>query len=103
MKFDQIRTDRLVIRRLRIEDAKQISRYRSIPEVAEFQSWSEYSEEEAIELVEQTRGSEPDVEGKWFQFGVEDPETAVLIGDIGVLNSDEDGRSWIGFTLDSSY
>ena len=45
----------------------------------------------------------PAATGKWFQFGIELKETGALIGDIGFLNTDEVGKSWIGFTLDSQY
>ncbi|RYZ63358.1 MAG: N-acetyltransferase [Proteobacteria bacterium] len=41
--------------------------------------------------------------GKWFQFAVELISESDLIGDIGFLNTDDEGRSWIGFTIDPKY
>ena len=103
LKFLPINTARLSIRRLTAIDANPLSRYRSIPEVARFQSWKQYSVLEAQELIIQIEKSEPDEKGKWFQFGIELIETGELIGDIGFLNTDELGKSWLGFTLDSKY
>jgi RimJ/RimL family protein N-acetyltransferase len=103
MKFSPINTARLSIRRLNASDANTLSRYRSIPEVARFQSWTEYSVQQAQELILQIDKSSPDVKGEWFQFGIELNATGELIGDIGFLNTDELGKSWLGFTLDSKY
>jgi RimJ/RimL family protein N-acetyltransferase len=38
--FDRLLTARLVIRRFTASDAVPFARYRSIPEVARYQSWS---------------------------------------------------------------
>jgi RimJ/RimL family protein N-acetyltransferase len=103
MKFDSLKTERLFIRRLSKEDAQTMARYRSIPEVAEFQSWDSYSSDEAHQLIEQTEKSDPEIKGEWFQFGIEDSKTGDLIGDIGFQNTDDDAKSWVGFTLDSKH
>jgi len=103
MIFDCFRTERLIIRRLKTEDAETIASYRSLPEVAEFQSWDTYSAKEAIDLIEELKNSNPTIENRWFQFGVENLQDGNLIGDIGFLNNDENGKSWVGFTLNSKY
>ena len=103
MAFKQIKTDRLLIRRLSLEDAKALSRYRSCPKVAKFQSWNVFSEGEATKLIKDVETSDPKLENMWFQFGLEFVKTGQLIGDIGFLNSDKDGKSWIGFTIDSNF
>jgi len=92
-----------LIRRLHADDAITLARYRSIPEVARFQSWPDCSLQQAQDLIAEMDESSPAVTGKWFQFGIELKETGALIGDIGFLNTDESGKSWIGFTLDSQY
>ena len=103
MNFKKIKTHRLNIRRLIIEDAKSISYYRNIPEVAEFQSWESFSIEDAELLIHQMNDRHPETRGKWFQFGIEDSQSGELIGDIGFLNTDENNKSWIGFTLNSRH
>jgi RimJ/RimL family protein N-acetyltransferase len=101
--FTSIETERLSIRRLTSDDIAVVSRYRSLPEVAKYQSWDQFSEIQARKLVEQMQNSEPDVKGQWFQFGIELVWNKKLIGDIGFLLNDSEGKSWIGFTLDEKY
>ncbi len=103
MKFDKLKTERLIIRRLTGKDSETISLYRSIPEVAEFQSWDNYSLEESKKLINESLSSDPSIASMWFQFGIEELNSGKLIGDIGFFNQDEDGKCWIGFTIDSSY
>ena len=103
MKFDSISTQRLVIRRLVNDDAEIISFYRSLPEVSQFQSWQQYSLQQASELISEMKMSDPSDVGKWFQFGISLKINDELIGDIGFLNTDEQQKSWIGFTLNSEH
>ena len=49
MKFDSLKTQRLLIRRLSLLDAPAIAAYRNLPEVARFQSWESYSVAKATE------------------------------------------------------
>lgn len=101
MTFDKILTPRLSIRRLSLADAFEFSHYRSIPLVSRYQSG--FSLERATALAEEMLQSEPSVKGKWFQFAVTLIETGKLIGDIGFKNTDDDGKSWIGYTLHPDY
>ncbi len=98
-----IQTSRLRIRRLTSDDALLLSTYRSRPEVAEHQSWDIYTLEQAHSLIQEMEKSSPVQVGKWFQFGVELLSEKSLIGDIGVLNTDLEGKCWIGFTIDSKH
>jgi RimJ/RimL family protein N-acetyltransferase len=101
MNFEQLLTDRLRIRRLLLKDADVLSHYRSLPLVAKYQS--AWSRESALNLIEELLQSTPTTKGHWFQFGIELRDKCELIGDIGFLNTDENGKSWIGFTLDPAH
>lgn len=103
MPSQPLRTERLLIRRLRAADAEALSRYRSIPDVARYQDWPSYSLDQALALISMMEKSSPEVTGEWFQFGIELRENGELIGDIGFLNTDENGKCWVGFTLDQRY
>jgi RimJ/RimL family protein N-acetyltransferase len=74
-----------------------------MPDVARYQDWPSYSPEQAIALITMMEQSSPKVTGEWFQFGIALRETRELIGDVGFLNTDAAGKSWIGFTLDQRY
>ena len=99
MRFERVQTARLLVRRLLVSDAVALSRYRSLPEIARFQSVFSYAQ--ASELIANMSASDPSVRGQWFQFGIE--LDGALIGDIGFYNTDEQGRSWIGFTLNPAF
>ncbi|PYE54118.1 GNAT family N-acetyltransferase [Deinococcus yavapaiensis] len=96
--FDVLSTDRLVLRRLRDEDAPALCAYRSDPEVARFQGWgASFGEMQARSLIEAMREREPGEEG-WFQFAVAECASGVLIGDLGLCAFGE-RQAEIGFTL----
>lgn len=103
MKIIKIETTRLIIRNLASTDALDISTYRSFSEVALFQSWDQYTLQQAQELITQMENAAPEIEGQWYQFAIELKQTGELIGDIGFLNTDELKRSWVGFTLTPKY
>ncbi|MGA5299323.1 GNAT family N-acetyltransferase [Nucisporomicrobium flavum] len=94
-----ITTDRLVLRRFRLEDAAALAAYRSIPEVARYQSWSApYSLDKARYSVQTMVASDPAMPG-WFQYAVELAADATLIGDVGVNLADNLMQAEIGYTL----
>lgn len=104
--FDRLLTERLVIRRFSATDAAAFARYRSLPEVARYQSWeAPYPMERAREFIERMEGHHPDEPGEWYQLAVatrEDPTT--LIGDCAFLaRAPEPVIADIGYTFDSAY
>jgi [ribosomal protein S5]-alanine N-acetyltransferase len=98
MKFDRIKTERLIVRRLLSSDAEAMATIRSHSEVMRFQS--SFSKGKAEDLIEKMTLADPSIRGQWFQFAIELEVDHCLIGDLGFLNTDENGKSWIGFTLD---
>lgn len=96
--FEFLRTERLVLRRLRGEDAPALATYRSDPEVARFQGWGPtFSEDRARALVDAMGARQPGEDG-WFQFAVAHGDTDDLLGDVGLRTFDV-RHAEIGFTL----
>lgn len=96
-----LNTDRLIIRSLKHEDAQTFHVIRNNPLVCKYQS--AFSQDRIDEMIYEMHTSHPRSKGKWYQFAIELKETNKFIGDMGFLNSDDDGKSWIGFTLDPDY
>ncbi|OJF09908.1 GNAT family N-acetyltransferase [Couchioplanes caeruleus] len=93
-------TERLVLRRFRLEDVPALAAYRSDPGVARYQSWrSPYSLDKARYAVQTMVAADPGQPG-WFQYAVELPDEAALIGDVGVNLADNLMQAEIGYTLD---
>lgn len=101
--FVRLETPRLVIRRFTLEDAEALARYRSIPEVARFQSWeAPFSVARAVAFVDWLLTHEPDEPGEWYQLAIaprEDPGR--IVGDCAFQPRATEPRIVdVGFTLD---
>ncbi len=100
--FDRLLTPRLVIRRFRAGDAAAFARYRSMPEVARYQSWSApYPLDQARAFIGWLGDAHPDEPGQWFQLAIaprDEPDR--ILGDCGFrARGDEPAIADIGFTL----
>jgi aminoglycoside 6'-N-acetyltransferase len=94
-------TERLTVRRFRPDDAAAFSAYRSVPEVARYQSWeAPFSLEDATASVERFASGDPLAPG-WFQYAID--RDGELIGDIGLNLHDNLMQAEIGFTLAPQY
>ncbi len=77
--------------------------YRQDPEVARFQSWdTNYSNQQAIELIEGQIGVVfPDFD-QWLQLGIRLQENENLVGDLAIHNLGE-AKVEIGFTISKAF
>ena len=99
--FD-LSTSRLRLRQLILADAGALFAYRSLPEVARYQSWQPMSRDEAETFL---RGSEETrlfQSGCWFQIAVCLP-SGELIGDVGVHFDPDGAQIELGYTLSPAY
>lgn len=100
--FEQLTTQRLVIRRFAPSDADALAAYRSDPEIARYQSWAApYRREQAVGFIDWLAGQHPDTPGEWYQFAIATREQpAELIGDLACSpEADDPATVRIGFTL----
>jgi RimJ/RimL family protein N-acetyltransferase len=96
----ELRSSRLCLRRLRPEDADAISGYRSLPEVARFQSWESFGPTDAADLIAAQLGVEPGTPGTWLQLALVAVESAGVIGDCGLhFRGDDPRQVEVGITL----
>jgi RimJ/RimL family protein N-acetyltransferase len=99
--FTELRTRRLILRPLRPSDALAICRYRSLPEVARFQSWEAFGHTDAERLVAGQQGLAPDKPGTWFQLAIVATEGGEVFGDCGLhFRADDPRQVEVGITLD---
>jgi aminoglycoside 6'-N-acetyltransferase len=102
--FDEVRTDRLLIRRFRAGDATTLAAYRSDPMVAQYQSWdTPFTTAQAKAFIEGFDTTHPDTPGEWFQFALVEAARGVHIGDVAAGVDTHDSRlATIGVTLATS-
>lgn len=93
-----IKTNRCLIRPFEKGDLEAFARYRGQEEVARYQSWSEYTFQDAVSLFEAMDYSTFGTNGSWYQLAVASAENDELFGDIAVHFIDEQ-QIEIGFTV----
>ena len=92
-------TARLRVRPFGPADVEAFVAYRADPDVARYQSWSDYTLDEGRALVAQMGALEPGRPGQWYQFALED-RSGVLVGDLAMqVDEDEPRQAEVGFTL----
>ena len=92
----------MILRRLAPADLRAFQAYRGDPDVGRYQGWLPMTDAEAGVFLEHMAAAEPFVPGAWFQLGIADRDSNVLIGDIGVRVAADGGHAEIGFTLRAS-
>ncbi len=98
--MEPIRTDRFVLRELRLSDAAALAAYRSDPETAHLQSWTApYPLESAVTMISAQVELDGPTDGEWYALGINEPPSEELLGDV-VCHLGWQGRSAeIGYTL----
>jgi RimJ/RimL family protein N-acetyltransferase len=95
-------TERLVARSFTTADLEPFAAYRADPDVARYQSWSDFTLDDARSFVDSLRGEEPGVPGDWFQIALEARDGGALVGDLALhVEEDEPRVAEVGFTLAS--
>ena len=97
-------TERLRARQFTPGDVEAFVAYRADPDVARYQSWSDYTTTQGQALVESMQGVEPGVPGEWHQLALEAEADGVLVGDLAFrVDADEPREAEVGFTLDPAH
>ena len=94
------RTNRIVIRQFELQDIEAFYQYRATPSIATYQSWENYTYEQAESFVQQQMTQTPDQPGTWFQYAIALSKSNQLVGDCVIHTLDSEPRIVeIGFTL----
>jgi aminoglycoside 6'-N-acetyltransferase len=100
-----ILTERLSIEPLSIIDLDTFVAYRQDPDIARFQGWeTDYSKNEAIDLIESQAGSILPEKGDWLQLAIHRLGSRDHVGDLAIQSvEDEDSTFELGFTIAKSH
>ncbi|WP_068619797.1 GNAT family N-acetyltransferase [Paenibacillus tuaregi] len=97
-------SDRLVIRQFALHDVQSFYQYRANPAVSRFQSWENYTYEDAEAFVRKQMAHSPDQPGTWFQYAIALVDSNQLIGDCAIHTLGAEPRIVeLGFTLAPEY
>lgn len=98
-----LKTERLVLRPIKIDDAKNIFEYRSDKEINKYQGWIPETIEDVKTFIGKcsTKINEPDT---WFQLVIIEKENRKIIGDLGIhFIAGDNQQAEIGCTLNKDY
>lgn len=99
-----LRTSRLRLDSLHLDDAQALFAYRGDAQVAKFQGWRPSSIVEAASFIERQAGASVDIPDSWFQRAIRLREGGVLIGDVGIhLPAEAEGSIEFGITIAPSF
>src|SRR5512138_941291 len=95
--------ERVVLRRLARADLPAFQTYRHDPDVGRYQGWVPQTDADALAFIERMAALPLFLRGVWVQIGIADPETDLLIGDIGMCLSADGDSAEIGFTMSAAW
>ncbi len=99
-KFNSIFTERLVLRDFTRADLSAFAAYRNNPEVARYQSWTDYDLARAEQFFQVQQALAFGELDSWYQIAIADKDSGALVGDCVVHFVEADYRQLeIGFTL----
>ena len=103
-KIIQIRSERLILRPIQIEDSALIFAYRSNSVVNQYQGWIPKTIDDVHNFIRNRTSPEFNLPGSWFQFVMIKQDNDELIGDVGVHFLDSGGfQVELGCTLDQKH
>jgi RimJ/RimL family protein N-acetyltransferase len=83
-KIIEIKTERLLLRSLRMDDADAIFKYRSNSIINQYQGWIPKTIDDVYEIIKNRISSTIDLFDTWYQFVIIEIENAKIIGDLGI-------------------
>ena len=95
-------TERLIARRFGPPDLGPFVAMRDDPEVARYQSWESYTEEDGLTFLAEMQARQPGEAG-WFQIALEDKALGCFIGDCGLFVEADRRLARIGYTIARPY
>ena len=98
--FKPLRTDRLLLREMALDDVDGLWERRNDPRVAEYQNWTiPYSREEASRVVAGVVAMDGPEDDEWWMCAVAEGATGEMVGGLA-LHLEHDARTAeIGYTL----
>jgi aminoglycoside 6'-N-acetyltransferase len=92
-------TARLTARRFGPRDLAPFVAMRGDPEVARYQSWENYTEDDGRSFIAELAAMQPGDPG-WFQIALEDKASGRFVGDCGLFIDPADKRlARVGYTI----
>lgn len=99
----ELHSPRLRLRRLCAADADAICAYRSLPEVARFQSWEAFGPADAVRLIASQQQIAENTPDAWIQLALTLRDSGQIVGDCGIHFLVDGQQLELGITLSPTY
>src|SRR6266487_1640266 len=100
----QLETERLILRRFRLDDAQDVFDYASDPEVPKYVGWEQHKTiDDAIGFLNRIVPTYEDKKTKIWTWGVVLKENGKLIGGCSIWGEPEHARAEIGYVIGRPY
>lgn len=104
INFDNLETNRLVLREFIEIDIQEVHEYASDPEVSKYVPWGPNTLKQTEEFVRMCIGYQNQRDRVDFELAVIEKDSNKLIGACGLHISDEENREgWIGYGINKLY
>ncbi|MFA6583170.1 MAG: GNAT family protein [Elusimicrobiaceae bacterium] len=97
-----LKSERLLLKTVQLADAEAIFAYRSLPEIRKYQGNGLASMQAIISLIKSTNAIKPDTPGTWYQLGIIQKQSGIVLGDMGI-HFIENRQAELGYTLAPQY
>lgn len=100
----EIKTERLLLRSIKLNDAEAIFKYRSDEVSNQFQGWIPSTIEDVNDFIKNRIAKAINIADSWYQLAIIKKDSGELIGDVGIhfIGSDNN-QAELGCTLDKKY
>lgn len=98
LKCPTLTSGSLIIRPLTLDDLIAFTAYRADPNVARYQSWTDYHYQDALSLLNLTNYQDFAKAGQWYQLAISD-QHELLMGDLAVLLLMTSKLMWVLLSL----
>ncbi|MFW2512721.1 GNAT family N-acetyltransferase [Demequina sp. SO4-13] len=98
--METLRTERLALRPMTMDDAEDLAERRSDTSTAQYQAWrAPYPVERAKELIADVTSRPGPLPGHWYQLAVVRLRDDRVLGDVAIWLSENGRTAEVGFTL----
>ena len=99
-----IKTERLFLRNLEVNDWQAVNEYASDPEVVRYMDWGPNTEKETEEFIQRAMSTQKEKPRRKYTLAIVVEKEDRLIGSCGINASNPENREgWLGYCLDRNF
>jgi len=99
-----IKTERLLLRNLEVNDWQAVNEYASDPEVVRYMDWGPNTEKETKEFIQRAMSTQEEKPRRVYTLAIVVEKEDRLIGSCGInLSNPENREGWLGYCLDRDF